>query len=66
MPNRPVKDFSLPSTGGAAFKLSDQRGSKLVLYFYPNDDTPGCGFGAQSYLLGLRAAAELAARPPGR
>ncbi|MBI3370553.1 MAG: peroxiredoxin [Betaproteobacteria bacterium] len=42
MPNRPVKDFSLPSTGGAAFKLSDQRGKKLVLYFYPKDNTPGC------------------------
>lgn len=42
MPNRPVKDFSLPSTGGASFKLSEQRGKTLVLYFYPKDNTPGC------------------------
>jgi peroxiredoxin Q/BCP len=37
-----VKDFSLPSTGGGAFRLSDHRGKKLVLYFYPKDNTPGC------------------------
>jgi peroxiredoxin Q/BCP len=37
-----VKDFSLPSTGGAPFRLSEHRGKKLVLYFYPKDNTPGC------------------------
>jgi peroxiredoxin Q/BCP len=37
-----VKDFSLPSTGGGAFRLSEYRGKKLVLYFYPKDNTPGC------------------------
>jgi peroxiredoxin Q/BCP len=37
-----VRDFSLPSTGGGAFRLSDHRGKKLVLYFYPKDNTPGC------------------------
>jgi len=37
-----VKDFSLPSTGGGAFRLSEHRGKKLVLYFYPKDNTPGC------------------------
>ena len=42
MPGRAVKDFSLPSTGGGSFKLSDQRGKKLVVYFYPKDNTPGC------------------------
>jgi peroxiredoxin Q/BCP len=39
---KPVKDFSLPSTGGGEFRLSDLRGKKLVLYFYPKDNTPGC------------------------
>ena len=39
---KPVKDFSLPSTGGSTFRLADQRGRKLVLYFYPRDNTPGC------------------------
>ena len=42
MPGKAVKDFSLPSTGGGTFKLSEQRGKKLVLYFYPKDNTPGC------------------------
>lgn len=42
MLNKPVKDFTLPSTSGITFKLSEHRGSKLVLYFYPKDNTPGC------------------------
>ena len=42
MPGKAVKDFSLPSTGGGTFKLSDQRGKTLVVYFYPQDNTPGC------------------------
>ena len=42
MPGKAVKDFSLPATGGGTFKLSDQRGKTLVVYFYPKDNTPGC------------------------
>ena len=42
MPGKAVKDFTLPSTGGGNFKFSDQRGKKLVVYFYPKDNTPGC------------------------
>ena len=42
MPGKPVKDFSLPATGGGEFRLSEHRGKKLVLYFYPKDNTPGC------------------------
>jgi peroxiredoxin Q/BCP len=42
MLGKPVQDFSLPSTGGGTFRLADARGSKLVLYFYPKDNTPGC------------------------
>jgi peroxiredoxin Q/BCP len=42
MLGKPVKDFSLPSTGDATFKLSEHKGNKLVLYFYPKDNTPGC------------------------
>ncbi len=42
MLGKPVKDFSLPSTGGTAFHLSSTLGRKLVLYFYPKDNTPGC------------------------
>ncbi|MGI9371376.1 MAG: redoxin domain-containing protein, partial [Hyphomicrobiales bacterium] len=32
-------DFSLPGDGGAEISLRDYRGKKLVLYFYPRDDT---------------------------
>jgi peroxiredoxin Q/BCP len=42
MLGKPVKDFSLPSTGGAPFSLSQHQGNTLVLYFYPKDNTPGC------------------------
>ncbi|HKW81922.1 MAG TPA: peroxiredoxin [Casimicrobiaceae bacterium] len=41
MPSRKIADFSAPSTGGT-FRLSDQRGHPVVLYFYPKDNTPGC------------------------
>ncbi len=34
--------FDLPSSTGGRVKLSDFRGKKVVLYFYPEDDTPGC------------------------
>lgn len=37
-----VPDFSLPATGGRSFRLADQRGRPLVIYFYPKDSTPGC------------------------
>ncbi|HYN11927.1 MAG TPA: peroxiredoxin [Burkholderiales bacterium] len=42
MLGKPVPDFSLASTGGTTFRLSSTRGQKLVLYFYPKDNTPGC------------------------
>jgi len=42
MLGKPVPDFSLPSTGNGTFRLSEHPGSKLVLYFYPKDNTPGC------------------------
>jgi len=37
-----ITEFELPSTGNRTFKLTDLRGKKLVVYFYPKDDTPGC------------------------
>jgi peroxiredoxin Q/BCP len=42
MLGKPVPDFSLPSTGGRTFRSTSERGKKLVLYFYPKDNTPGC------------------------
>ena len=35
-------DFAVKDTDGNEVKLSDFRGQKVVLYFYPKDDTPGC------------------------
>jgi len=35
-------DFSLPSDRGEEVRLSDLRGQRVVLYFYPKDDTSGC------------------------
>lgn len=37
-----VPDFSLPADDGGKLGPADFRGRKLVLYFYPKDDTPGC------------------------
>jgi len=37
-----VPDFSVKSSSGSDVKLSDLNGKKVVLYFYPKDDTPGC------------------------
>lgn len=34
--------FSLKNQDGKLFKLSDYKGKKLALYFYPKDNTPGC------------------------
>ncbi|CAG9196291.1 peroxiredoxin Q/BCP [Paraburkholderia tropica] len=39
--DQPVPDFTAPATGGD-FTLSSLKGKKVVLYFYPKDNTPGC------------------------
>jgi peroxiredoxin Q/BCP len=38
----PAPEFTLESDAGERVSLSDFRGSPIVLYFYPKDDTPGC------------------------
>ena len=35
-------DFSLPDQDGVMHSLSQYRGKKVILYFYPRDNTPGC------------------------
>ena len=35
-------DFSLPDENGVNHKLSDYLGKRVILYFYPKDNTPGC------------------------
>jgi peroxiredoxin Q/BCP len=39
---KPAPDFTLPTDGGGRIRLKDRRGRKIVLYFYPKDDTSGC------------------------
>ena len=40
--NKKVPNFSLPATGEQTISLSQLKGSNVVLYFYPKDNTPGC------------------------
>ena len=35
-------DFTLPDQNGALHSLADYRGQKVILYFYPRDNTAGC------------------------
>jgi peroxiredoxin Q/BCP len=41
-PGDKAPEFSAAIQDGSLVKLSDYEGKKLVLYFYPKDDTPGC------------------------
>ena len=38
----PAPDFTLPDQNGDPVTLSALRGQRVVIYFYPKDDTPGC------------------------
>lgn len=38
----PIPDFEIDSTGDSPFKLSEYQGKKIIIYFYPRDNTPGC------------------------
>lgn len=38
----PAPDFTLPDKDGNQVSLADYRGRKVVVYFYPRDNTPGC------------------------
>lgn len=41
-PGDAAPDFSLPDAEGNLYNLGDLRGKRVVLYFYPRDNTPGC------------------------
>ena len=58
-PGDPAPDFRGTTTDGRPVALADYRGRKLVLYFYPRDDTPHCTQQACSF---RDHQAELAAR----
>ncbi len=40
--DKKVAEFTLPATGDKDLSLSDFKGKRLVIYFYPKDNTPGC------------------------
>ena len=44
-----VPEFALLATGDKVIKLSDFRGKRLVIYFYPKDNTPGCTTEGQAF-----------------
>ena len=41
-PGDPAPDFTAETDGGGSIQLSELRGRKVVLYFYPRDNTSGC------------------------
>lgn len=45
----PAPDFELPKDGGGNIRLSEFKGQKIVVYFYPKDDTSGCTSEAQQF-----------------
>ena len=49
--------FALEADDGSLFRLADHKGSKLVLYFYPKDDTQGCTLEAIDFTKAARAFA---------
>lgn len=51
-------DFALPDQNGTVHTLEEYRGRKLLLYFYPKDNTSGCTKQAQGYSERLSAFAE--------
>jgi len=44
-----VADIKLTATGDQTLQLSDFKGKKIVLYFYPKDSTPGCTLEGQDF-----------------
>jgi peroxiredoxin Q/BCP len=63
-------DFTAITESGATLRLSDLRGKRVVLFFYPKDDTPGCttqacGFRDQYPVIEERNAVVLGVSPDG-
>jgi thioredoxin-dependent peroxiredoxin len=63
-------EFVLPSTGGETISLAALRGKKIVLYFYPADDTPtctkqACEFRTEAAEIGAADAVILGVSPDG-
>lgn len=55
-------DFTLPADGGNRFSLKSLRGGKVVLFFYPKDNTPGCTQESCDFRDGIKAWEKLGAQ----
>jgi peroxiredoxin Q/BCP len=44
-----IPDFTIPATENETLRLKDLKGQRVVLYFYPKDNTPGCSLEAQEF-----------------
>lgn len=56
---KPAPDFTMPTDGDGTISLSELKGKKVVLFFYPKDDTSGCtkeAVGFRDYLSDFEAA----------
>lgn len=53
----PAPPFDLPTAGGGRVSLASLKGRRIVLYFYPKDDTPGCTTEALNFTEKARAFA---------
>ncbi len=62
---KPAPSFTLPSSDGGTFALDDLRGTSVVVYFYPRDNTPGCTIEAQEFRDAVPALTKLGARVVG-
>ncbi len=49
IPGKKVPDFTVPATGEKTITLSELKGTRVVLYFYPKDSTPGCTTESQGF-----------------
>lgn len=54
-------DFSLEADDGSQFRLADHKGGKVVVYFYPKDDTQGCTIEAIDFTKAAAAFAKAGA-----
>ena len=59
-PGSQAPDFTLPDDSGNQVRLSDFRGQRVVLYFYPKDESPGCTKEACSFRDARQELAKLA------
>lgn len=58
---QPAPPFALPTAGGGSVSLEELKGKKIVLYFYPKDDTSGCTSEAQQFTQAAGAFADAGA-----